>query len=138
MRIRAFYSDGRVFEGEAEVKDWVFAGMKIIESTELPMGIVERVEEVTLEKMLSYDWEAHWSALAEEVASQSEWDPALIGKVVALALVLHSVFDGRAWGTGELSCWCGTFDDHDEETLHPDPSTNCWRLAAAIILEGGS
>jgi hypothetical protein len=75
-----------------------------------------------------YNWEDHWQNVERGVAGREE-------EVVSLALTLHSVFDGTGWSTGELDCWCGTFDESDNETLHPSPETNCWRLAAAIILE---
>jgi len=81
--------------------------------------------------MSNYDWDAHWKQLEEDAAGLEQ-------EIIKLARILHSVFDGRAWATGELDCWCGTFDENDIETLHPDPSTNCWRLAAAIILESES
>lgn len=80
--------------------------------------------------MTDYDWDAHWKQLEEDAKGHED-------KIIRLAHILHAVFDGRAWDTGELDCWCGTFEDTGNiETLHPSPSTNCWRLAAAIILEG--
>lgn len=72
--------------------------------------------------MIGYDWDAHWAQLAAKVVGRED-------EVVKLALVLHVVFDGYAWGTGELDCWCG------DETPAPAPDTNCWRLAAAILVE---
>jgi len=80
--------------------------------------------------MSNYDWNAHWKQLEEDAVGYEE-------RIIKLALILHSVFDGRAWSTGDLDCWCDTFDvTGNNPTFHPDPSTNCWRLAAAIILEG--
>lgn len=77
---------------------------------------------------MSYDWDAHWKKLEEDLRDLEK-------EVAELALVLHSVFEGRAWGTGELDCWCETVDEEDTVTYHPSPETNCWRLAAALLLE---
>jgi len=48
MKIRAFYSDGTVIEGEAEVADWEWEGMRVIVSTDLPVGVVSKIEKVIM------------------------------------------------------------------------------------------
>jgi hypothetical protein len=79
---------------------------------------------------MNYDWDAHWNRLAESVKGRED-------EVERLAFILHDIFGGEAWATGELDCWCegDDYDGMDKPIYHPSPDTNCWRLAAAIIKE---